>query len=136
MAGRRPFHDLASVLDLADTIWWELESQDWLEAFRAHPKIGARGTTEWSREEQSGALGASPETLAALAKANRAYEERFGYIFIVCASGKTAAEMLERLEERLENTPEQEILVAAEEQRRILRLRLEKLVNVARASRP
>jgi OHCU decarboxylase len=83
----------------------------------------------WSRDEQSGTKGASPETLANLADANREYEERFGHIFIVCASGKNAAEMLRLIETRLHNDARVELAVAAEEQRKILQLRLDKLLR-------
>jgi OHCU decarboxylase len=82
----------------------------------------------WSRHEQAGTKGASPETLANLADANRDYEERFGHIFIVCASGRNAGEMLALLESRLHNEPQRELEIAAEEQRKITRLRLEKLL--------
>lgn len=86
---------------------------------------------EWSRQEQATATSASPETLANLADANRAYEERFGRIFIVCASGKNAGEMLRLLESRLGNDSETELAIAAEEQRKITRLRLQKLLGEA-----
>jgi len=109
-----------------------------VDAFEAHPKIGSPAAAghgkarAWSREEQRGAGSASESTLARLAAANRDYEARFGHIFIVCASGRTAGEMLALLEERLGNDPAEEISLAAEEQRKITRLRLEKLlVSVA-----
>ena len=137
VAARRPFRDASELMLTADAAWWSLGPEDWLEAFRSHPKIGEKkaeaATTEqarrWSEGEQSGARSASTETLAELAEANRAYEERFGHIFIICATGKTAEEMLAALRARLGNDPREEPRVAAEEQRRITRLRLEKLLN-------
>ena len=137
VASRRPFGDGEKLKRAADEVWWGLGREDWLEAFRSHPKIGekksaARVSEEsrrWSENEQAGAAGAADDTLAALASANREYEERFGYIFIVCATGKSAEEMLAVLRSRLGNDPEDELRVAAEEQRRITRLRIEKLLN-------
>ena len=126
MAQVRPL-DEDELFASADRIWRELSGVDWLEAFAAHPRIGARASGQ-AAAEQSGARGASPETLAALARANREYEERFGYIFIVCASGRTAEEMLDLCRRRLHNAPAEELKVAAEEQRKITRLRLEKML--------
>jgi len=129
MAAARPFVDHAAMIDRADAIWWSLDPQDWLEAFSAHPKIGGAATTRWSAQEQSGMAGAAAATSDRLASANRAYEARFGYIFIICATGKSAEEMLGALEERLGNAPDRELGVAAEEQRKITRLRVAKLVD-------
>ena len=137
MSVARPFADLAEFLKTADKIWWSLNEQDWLEAFRAHPKIGekkaAAPQTEqarsWSAQEQAGTRKASADTMSALAAANEAYEQRFGFIFIVCATGKSAAEMLTMLQERLANDRPTELRVAADEQRKITRLRLEKLLK-------
>jgi allantoicase len=135
MADLRPFKSLDDVLAAADAVWRGLTPADWLEAFKAHPRIGekkaearqdarARG---WSEKEQGALSAAATETLAALAEGNRAYDERFGHIYIVCASGKSADEMLANLRGRLGNPPDAELHVAAEEQRQITRLRLEKL---------
>jgi OHCU decarboxylase len=137
VAARRPYGSAEELEETADRVWRELSSEDWLEAFRAHPKIGERKAAAevsaearaWSEREQSGTAGAPPETRAALAEGNRAYEERFGFIFIVCAAGKTAAEMLALLAARLRNERETELRVAAEEQRQITRLRLRKLLD-------
>ena len=134
----RPFWDVGQLLNLAGRIWRELEREDWLEAFRAHPKIGeSRPRREtgsearhWAEGEQSRARDASNETLDALAEANREYEERFGFIFIVCATGKSAEEMLALLRARITNDPETELRVAAGEQWRITELRLRKFLNV------
>lgn len=127
MAASRPFRDLAALRDAADRIGSRLGREDWLEAFAVHPRIGEKGS-RWSEAEQAGARSADRETLAALVEANRRYESRFDHIFIVCATGKSAAEMLDLLRARLDNDPETELRIAAEEQRKITNLRLEKLL--------
>jgi len=135
LARLRPFRDRAQLLSRADDAFAALERDDWLEAFRAHPRIGDRAalrakfasTRAWAAGEQAGALAASDELLDALARGNHEYERRFGHIFIVCATGLGAAEMLARLRARLGNAPDAELGIAAAEQRRITRLRLEKL---------
>ena len=137
MAQLRPFQTAEQLHDSAGRVWWGLQQEDWVEAFRQHPKIGEKKaavaqtprTSQWAREEQSGTRNARPELLDALAQANRKYQQRFGYIFIVCATGKSAEEMLALLEQRLHNAPAAEILIAAEEQSKITRLRLEKLLR-------
>lgn len=137
MAQSRPFQGMRDLLETADRIWWDLDRKDWLEAFSRHPKIGesvaAQGGTDethrWSNEEQAGTRGARQEVLAALAEANRAYQARFSYTFIVCATGKSSEEMLALLRQRLQNDPGTELRIAAEEQRRITHLRLEKLLK-------
>lgn len=137
MTDARPFANVDDLLAKADSIWRSLSEEDWLEAFRAHPKIGEQKASaaqseqarNWSRQEQSGIERAAAETRAALATGNQEYEKRFGFIFIVCATGKTSEEMLAILNSRLQNEPGTELPVAAEEQRKITRLRLEKLLN-------
>ncbi|HEX8096572.1 MAG TPA: 2-oxo-4-hydroxy-4-carboxy-5-ureidoimidazoline decarboxylase [Pyrinomonadaceae bacterium] len=137
MTGARPFRNLGELEEKADSVWRSLDEEDWLEAFSRHPKIGeskaAReipsGAEKWSEQEQSGARAASGETLSELARLNRAYEERFGHIYIVCATGKSSEEMLAILKERLANDPRTELRAAAEEQRKITRLRLRKLLE-------
>jgi OHCU decarboxylase len=137
LTARRPFDSVDELLEASDAIWWGLEASDWLEAFSHHPKIGERKAApeapplaqRWSEEEQAATRSARQATLDALLRANLEYEERFGYIFIVCATGKTTEEMLALLEERLGNEPERELRVAAEEQRRITHLRLRKLLE-------
>ena len=137
MVVRRPFKDERHLIEAAERIWWGLAGDDWLEAFRAHPKIGEKkpvsetgeGARRWSEEEQSASASAAAATLDALASANRAYEQRFGHIFIVCATGKSSEEMLETLRRRLANDPRTELCVAAEQQRRITLLRLRKLLG-------
>ena len=135
MLRRTPFADWAAVKAAADETWWELDREDWLEAFSHHPRIGdidtlrARfaSTGAWASGEQSGVDSASDEVLGGLAEGNRRYEQQFGYIFIVCATGKSAAAMLGLLQERLGNSPDQELPIAAEQQRQIMQLRLDKL---------
>lgn len=136
MVHARPFTDEAGLLATADEVWEHLGKDDWLEAFTHHPKIGDldslrakfANTKEWASGEQAGTSLASEEVLRGLAKGNAHYEERFGYIFIVCATGKSAEEMLALLQARLNNDPDREIRVAAAEQAKITRLRLEKLL--------
>lgn len=129
----RPFQGPDALYAAAERAFDELDRDDWLEAFAAHPRIGERPAGEgvasrWSAQEQSGAEEASPQILAELAEANRLYEQRFGHVFLVCATGKSAFEMLSLLGERLGNDPQTELRVAAGEQRKITRLRLEKLL--------
>ncbi len=129
MTAARPFGSADSLADAADRIWRGLSKDDWLEAFSGHPAIGSDGAHGWARQEQSGTRGASPETLAELARLNREYAERFGHVFLICATGRSAAEMLALGQQRLENDPETELAIAAEEQRKITRLRLKKLLS-------
>ena len=136
MTRLRPFITDGELLEAGDRVWWSLNPEDWLEAFRAHPRIGERKAqaeqgeraAAWSAQEQAGATQAGADVAAKIAEGNRAYEERFGYIYIVSAAGKTASELLALLRERLANDPESELRVAAGEQARITRLRLEKLL--------
>lgn len=137
MVRNRPFGEPEELYRAADRIWRELSGADWKVAFAHHPRIGDldslkakyANTRQWAEGEQSGAAGAPEEVLQALAEGNRQYEEKFGYLFIVCATGKSAAEMLEILRSRLPNSPGVELGVAAEEQRKITRLRLEKMIT-------
>src|SRR4051812_20343737 len=137
MATARPFVSEEQLFAGADHVSSSLTDEDWLEAFRAHPKIGenkaAAGQTQqeanWSAQEQSGIQAAAIDTVALLDQGNRDYEAKFGFIFIVCASGKSSDEMLSILKRRLQNDPSAEMLVAAAEQQKITRLRLEKLLN-------
>lgn len=137
VAAERPFKSVDELLATSDRIWWLLEPADWLDAFSHHPQIGeqqserpqAAEASRWSAEEQSGTSGTDDDTRATLVAANRAYLNKFGYIFIVCATGKSAAEMLSLLQQRLPNDSEAELHIAAEEQRRITHLRLRKLLT-------
>jgi OHCU decarboxylase len=137
MSDARPFADLNHLTKEADRIWWSLTDDDWLEAFRAHPKIGekkAEATQSaqaqgWSAQEQSESQKTTDATKVALVQGNREYEERFGFIFIICASGKSGEEILGALRARLVNERHDELRVAAEEQRKITQLRLQKLID-------
>jgi OHCU decarboxylase len=137
MATARPFESEQQIFDEADALFGLLSDDDWLEAFRAHPKIGEKKAAaaqsetakKWSSQEQSRTESAAAETKQALSEGNREYEERFGFIFIVCATGQSAEEMLTLLEQRMANDPPAELRVAAEEQRKITHLRLQKLLE-------
>jgi len=131
MLGQRPFKDTDEVFAAADRIWQDLGPEDWHEAFRAHPRIGQRTADSVAAQEQAEATSAGAVVLNDLADANLAYEARFGHIYIVCATGKSAEEMLTLCRGRLANDPDTELRVAAEEQRQITRLRLEKLLEKA-----
>lgn len=133
VARARPFRGPDELYAAAESAFNGLGREDWLDAFAVHPRIGEQPAGEdvesrWSAQEQAGVDPASPEILAELAEANRLYEERFGHVFLVCATGKTAFEMLGLLSDRLGNDPQTELNVAAGEQRKITRLRLEKLL--------
>lgn len=144
MADERPFSDPEELRERAANIWWSLDSHDWLEAFRSHPKIGENkptaspvnkdqlhsGDRKWSEQEQAGVCNAKEETMEYLAQLNREYEAKFGYIFIVCATGKSSEEMLTILRERLENDETKELPLAAAEQAKITDLRLKKLLGM------
>ena len=143
MAAGRPYRNRAGIFAAAERSADKLKRADWLEAFAHHPRIGERAalpagapagsgpasSAAWAGEEQRGAAQAPQVTLDALAAGQRAYEEQFGYIFIVCATGKSADEMLTLLRARLANDPDTELVNAAREQRAITRLRLEKLLS-------
>ena len=136
MAAERPYSGVDLLLESAAGIWWSLDPADWLEAFHSHPRIGERKAARqvsaesraWSTQEQAGVEHSAEETVRSLSELNRAYEEKFGYIFIVCATGKSAEEMLAILRARIENSPEEELRHAAAEQAKITELRLRKLL--------
>src|SRR5438132_4344313 len=137
MTAARPFASEQELFAKADDISSSLEDKDWRQAFRAHPKIGEKKAAtaqsqqeqKWSVQEQSGVGAASAEAISQLAERNREYEDRFGFIFIVCASGKSSDEMLAIINSRIDNYPQTELRIAAEVQSKITRLRLEKLLN-------
>ncbi len=144
MVRSRPFSGAGELFVHAAQAWRDLDSSDWLEAFRAHPRIGERASSsaaagtraaEWSANEQS-AVAASRSVEAALGETNRTYEDRFGHIFIICATGRTATEILASMRERLGNDPARELEIAAGEQQQITRLRLQKLLNDQREREP
>jgi OHCU decarboxylase len=142
MVEERPFENPAKLNETAERIWWSLDPQDWLEAFHSHPKIGEKKAVavtsdeakRWSEAEQAAVNDAAGETLQQLAELNQQYEQKFGYIFIVCATGKTSEEMLAILRERLNNDPTEELRNAAAEQAKIMQLRLNKLIDSLPAS--
>ena len=136
MVSGRPYSTADELRSAADKNWQGLDEHDYLQAFDGHPKIGDveslkakyANTKELAAGEQSSVNVASGDTIAALADGNSAYEEKFGFIFIVCATGKTAAQMTALLQARLPNERNQELINAAEEQRKIFQIRLEKLL--------
>jgi len=138
MIASLPAEDLVDLLEIAEEQWYVCSEQDWREAFSHHPKIGDidslkekfASTAHWAEGEQSSVKEAAEQTLRQLAEGNNEYETKFGYIFIVFASGKTADEMLGLLKQRLYNSAEVEIQIAMEEQLKITKLRLEKLFGI------
>jgi 2-oxo-4-hydroxy-4-carboxy-5-ureidoimidazoline decarboxylase len=136
LADQRPYPSKQELLIASDRIWSACTKSDGLEAFSHHPKIGDTAslkkkfasTSEWAGGEQAGVQSATEQTIVDLAKGNEAYEHKFGYIFIVCATGKTAEEMLVLLNARIGNTPDVEFEIAKQEQNKITHLRLEKLI--------
>ncbi|HEY0726213.1 MAG TPA: 2-oxo-4-hydroxy-4-carboxy-5-ureidoimidazoline decarboxylase [Pyrinomonadaceae bacterium] len=139
MSSDRPYATVEDLLEHADRTWWSLNPDDWLEAFRSHPKIGEKKASDnvstqsrhWSGQEQAGMNSASQETADSLTELNRAYEQKFGFIFIICATGKSPGEMLAALKERLQHDSDTELRLAAAEQAKITALRLKKLLNSA-----
>lgn len=133
MAGFRPFRDVAELHASADAAFADLTEPDWLEAFAAHPRIGetpvASRTEQWSRDEQRQVGDADDATRMALAQSNRDYATRFGFIFLVCATGKSAGDLLALLRARLDNGRDTEIRIAAGEQCKITHLRIDKWVQ-------
>jgi 2-oxo-4-hydroxy-4-carboxy-5-ureidoimidazoline decarboxylase len=136
MVAERPFRSLTHLIEISNRIWWSCEPAAWLDAFQTHPKnlekkaaaAIAAEAQQWAEDEQSGTRAATAETIAELGELNSAYEMKFGYIFIVCASGKSSEEMLAILRNRLNNDPDDELRIAAAEQAQITELRLRKLV--------
>ena len=129
MTDRRPFRSRDAVFKAADEEWDQCTERDWVEAFSHHPRIGDRSAQGIASSEQSGARTATEEVRSELARANEAYEKKFGHIYIVCATGKTATEMLDIARQRMQNDSTTELRVAAEEQRKIMHIRLEKLLG-------
>ena len=118
-------------MDTAEAELAKLKASDWLEAFTAHPRIGERGgrAPASSNREQKGVMSAREETLAVLAEGNRLYEERFGHVFLISAAGRSAEDIVAALRQRIENDPTTELQMAAEEQRKITRLRLKSMLG-------
>mmetsp|Transcript_29076 Transcript_29076/g.41488 ORF Transcript_29076/g.41488 Transcript_29076/m.41488 type:complete len:170 (-) Transcript_29076:95-604(-) len=141
-----PFEDFQSLVRAADQVWWSLSVDDWLQAFAAHPKIGdseavrkkeenSRGKPSWEGDEQKGANEATLDTKLELQHLNEVYHQKFGFVFLICATGKSADEMLCCLRQRVENDVATELNNAAEEQSKITKLRLQKLVNDSHTSK-
>jgi len=134
MASSRPVQDAATLLATSDRIWRDLTTSDWLEAFHSHPRIGetrrpaesSARSQNWSEQEQRYAAESDDSLKQALAEGNREYEQRFGWIFIICATGKSANEILANLRRRLNNDDATELRGAAEQQRQIAQIRLRK----------
>jgi OHCU decarboxylase len=137
LARLRPFGTGAELVQASDHVWWDLGHEDWEEAFRSHPRLGERkapvaATAQsgaWSRQEQAGILAQDAAELVELAELNAEYEARFGRVFLVCATDKSAAEMLEILKKRLDNDPATELREVAEQQAQITQLRLRKWLS-------
>ncbi len=137
MASERPFSNRAALIATSAKIWSELSDSDWLEAFTHHPRIGDlsamrakfASTADWAKQEQAGTAAASERTLQELADGNARYQTRFGHVFLVCATGKSADEMLALLKTRIDNSPQEELCIAAGEQTKITRIRLEKWID-------
>ncbi len=133
----RPIGSVLELSEAADRVWSAMQEPDWLEAFACHPRIGERNrvhtathgrgqSAAWSRQEQSSAKAENERVLAELAEGNALYEQRYGFTYIVCATGKSAEEMLAILERRLANNRDAELREAAEQQRQIMQIRLGK----------
>ena len=139
MAERRPFQTPDDVYSAAENVWWQLPRMEWLVAFAAHPRIGERKAAEpqhgqgdaWSEREQAGVWSDPQSTRDELRELNQKYEQRFGHGFLVFASGKSGEDLLTLLRQRIENDPETELHIAAAEQARITKLRLQRLLENA-----
>lgn len=137
MAASRPFGTIADLFAKADSVWAGMSESDILEAMSHHPRIGGvdslrkkfAATAAWSGQEQAAVAQASEQVLEKLKAANDAYADRYGFVFLICATGKSAEEMLAALESRIDNGREKELQVAAAEQAKITRIRLEKLLS-------
>ena len=135
----RPYLSLWHLLAHGNDVWRTLDQDEWLEAFRSHPKIGEKKAAnqvavqsqQWSAQEQHRVANATAAAIEKLARLNRVYEEKFGFIFIVCATGKSSDEILASLEQRLTNAPDVELPIAAAEQAKITELRLRKLLDLS-----
>ncbi len=137
MVAMRPIASVVALSDAADRAWGTMQESDWLEAFACHPRIGERNpalgathasaqSSAWSRQEQSSAVTVNESVLVELAEGNQLYEQRFGFTYIVCATGKNADEMLAILKRRLASNRDAELREAAEQQRQIMQIRLGK----------
>jgi len=138
LAAERPFHQPEEMLEASDRVWLQLDEKDWEQAFATHPRIGEKtapvSATErssaWSGQEQSQVAQADAEILDSLRNGNASYEAKFGRTYIVCATGKSAEEMLAILQRRLNHDPMRELMEAAEQQRQITQIRLKKWLSL------
>jgi len=126
MTDGRPFSNTDDLFEAAEEIWIDLPKGDWMEAFEAHPRIGDKSAKGTAKDEQKGIEKASPAVLAELETLNKQYEEKFGFVFLISAAGKSGDEMLAALKKRLGNEQSAEMANAAKEQTKITRSRLEK----------
>lgn len=135
MTDYHPFSSPVDMKIISDKSWLLCNEEDWMEAFSHHPKIGEKAeqvkndSASWAKEEQSGVSSADKNILAELEEGNKKYEEKFGYTFIICATGKSAGEILEILKNRMNNDAAKELHVAAGEQNQITHLRIDKLLS-------
>ncbi len=136
MTDLRPFQNEEDLLKKADLVWFSLTKADFLEAFAHHPPIGKKSleekfksTAQWSAQEQNGVSNASNSTIDALARGNKEYLDKFGFVFLICATGKSADEMLKSLQLRVKNDIETEIKNACKESSEITKIRLKKLLS-------
>ena len=134
MVQARPFASDGELFEKSDAVWFALPESEWLDAFGHHPRIGESqlrekfaSTADWSAGEQAGVASASEEVIQGLTEGNDAYFEKFGFVFLICATGKSAAEMLHALRQRLPNDRQQELENAAREHSAITKIRLEKI---------
>ena len=135
LAEERPFTTVDDLSRRSHDAWWSLAAEDWLEAFRSHPRIGERKSANevsdqaqaWSQQEQSAVHNSAHSAVTELARLNEEYQQKFGYIFIVCASGKSSEEIIAILKQRLRSEKSTELQIAAAEQEKITELRLRKL---------
>jgi 2-oxo-4-hydroxy-4-carboxy-5-ureidoimidazoline decarboxylase len=137
LLSERPFDSIEELKNCSDKIWTLLDENSWKEAFSHHPKIGDMeslkkkfaSTANWAVKEQAAVKTAGIETLNALEKGNMDYENKFGFIFIICATGRSASEMLDALNSRINNSQSTELKIAVQEQNKITHLRLNKLFS-------
>jgi OHCU decarboxylase len=135
VVAQRPYVRLMEMRVAADMAWAKMEESDLLEAFACHPRIGERSVAQgqsgdWSQEEQSSVNSADQDVLAQLVTGNKKYEDCFGFTYIVCATDKSAEEMLSMLNRRLSNNRADELSEAAEQQRLIMQIRISKWLGI------
>ena len=134
MLASRPFTDIADLQKKGADAWSRCDQADLMEALQGHPRIGEKQSgagldAKWSRGEQSAAANPDEAIKQELRQQQLAYEERFGFLFLICATGRSSQEILQALKERLKQTPERELTTVADELGKIIDLRLEKLIQ-------